>query len=338
LIPAGTKLIIKEPFLKLFACGNGEFGIRVETPTDVILINNDFFSQSTVSQSVDELIENGNLYFKKFDFYSSIRYYTEAFKKSNETNVRAVLNRSASYFKLERYYLAYKDAEKAAQLDDKCEKAYYRMGKAAYEMRQFEVAEKNFKNLIDTIFKLDNTLGNDFNNLNNNIDIQKNPINIYIDNYSINKNDDQKLLNNIEKINYKKHFLINKSYYDVIYIIQKFQNTEDIRSNINKYYNDIRIICSYLKGIELDVVEKSNVLDAHINEIVKNLKKNTILTKNISIYKKMKTKNIIEEINLDKLKVIQDFYNFMIKIITFKIFSIRHYFKFIILILKIVIL
>ncbi len=148
LIPAGTKLIIKEPFLKLFACGNGEFGIRVETPTDVILINNDFFSQSTVSQSVDELIENGNLYFKKFDFYSSIRYYTEAFKKSNETNVRAVLNRSASYFKLERYYLAYKDAEKAAQLDDKCEKAYYRMGKAAYEMRQFEVAEKNFKNFL----------------------------------------------------------------------------------------------------------------------------------------------------------------------------------------------
>jgi tetratricopeptide (TPR) repeat protein len=149
LIPAGTNLIIKEPFLKLYACGNGEFGIRVESPTDVIIMNNESFSQSVaISKSVDQLIDEGNAYFQKSDFYTSIRYYTEALKKSNETSPRAILNRSASYFKLERYYLAYKDAEQAVRLDEKSKKAYYRMGRACYEMRQYELAETSFKNFL----------------------------------------------------------------------------------------------------------------------------------------------------------------------------------------------
>ena len=53
------------------------------------------------------------------------------------------------------------------------------------------------------------------------------------------------------------------------------------------------------------------MLDAYVKELVKKLKKNTIITKNIAIYKKMKSININETLNIEKLNVIKDFYYFI---------------------------
>ena len=174
---------------------------------------------------------------------------------------------------------------------------------------------KNFNHIIEKIFTLDNTLGNKFIDINNNLtDVSFNEdINIYIDNYSVNKEYNEDLLNQIKKINYKKHFFILKSYYDVIMTIKKFINTNDLRENITKHYEYIRIICSYKKGIELKVVERTDMIDAYVKELVKKLKKNTIITKNIAIYKKMKSIDINETLNIEKLNVIKDFYYFIQK-------------------------
>jgi len=59
------------------------------------------------------------------------------------------------------------------------------------------------------------------------------------------------------------------------------------------------------------VIERTDMLDAYVKELVKKLKKNTIITKNIAIYKKMKSININETLNIEKLNVIKDFYYFI---------------------------
>jgi hypothetical protein len=172
-----------------------------------------------------------------------------------------------------------------------------------------------FNSIIEEIFILDNTLGNKFIEINKNYTITSfnENINIYINNYSVYKQSNEDLLKQIKKINDVKHFSLIKIYYDVIMVIKKFLNTSDLRENITKYYEFIRIICSYKKGIELKVVERTDMIDAYVKELVKKLKKNTIITKNIAIYKKMKSIDINETLNIEKLNIIKDFYYFIQK-------------------------
>ena len=174
----------------------------------------------------------------------------------------------------------------------------------------------DFKNIIDEIFILDRTLGNNFHDINNNLyHTQYNKkINIYIQDYSINKKYDKKLLNDITEINNKKHFLLIKNYYDVIFLIKKFINTDKLKENIIKYQNYIRIVCSYKKAIELNLIKDQDntpALKSYVAETVKELKKNNIAIKNIGIYKKLNKKDIDTQLNIEKLHVIQDFYYFI---------------------------
>jgi len=174
----------------------------------------------------------------------------------------------------------------------------------------------DFKNIIDEIFILDSTLGNNFHELNNFTSLTncKDKINIYIEDYSINKKYDKKLLNDIKEINKKKHFFLIKDYYNVIFLIKKFINTDKLEENILKYQYYNRIVCSYMKGLELNLIKDENntpALKSYILETIKELKKNEIIIKNISIYKKLNKRDIDSELNIEKLKVIQDFYYFI---------------------------
>jgi hypothetical protein len=118
LMPMGAKFIIKEPYLKMYVSGNGEFGLRVDSPTDIIMLS----FQCPSNKSIDKLIDEGNLCFKKDAFHLSILLYSQAIQKSENKNKRAFLNRSAAYLKLERYYQAFKDAQQAIKLDERDEK------------------------------------------------------------------------------------------------------------------------------------------------------------------------------------------------------------------------
>ena len=73
---------------------------------------------------------------------------------------RVYLNRAQVNLKLNKYYNAYNDAEKSIQFSTRNkDKAYFRMGKAAYSMRQFEKSFENFKKCLEI-------LNNDINKVN----------------------------------------------------------------------------------------------------------------------------------------------------------------------------
>ena len=97
-----------------------------------------------VNLEVETLIENGNNSFVKNQFEKSINFYTEAIQKSNNKSAKAYTNRAAAYLKQNKYFLAYNDAQAAIQLDNFNVKAFFRAGKSAYYMRQFETALNNY--------------------------------------------------------------------------------------------------------------------------------------------------------------------------------------------------
>jgi len=145
IIPIGTKLIVKEPHLQMF--NHTDFGIRVDSPTNVNITSYPEYELS-INKSVDELVIEGNYYFTKSQFYIAIRYYTKAIDKSLKTCLRAYLNRSESYFKLEKYYSAYQDAKYVVNLEKNNFKAHFSLAKSAYLLKKFEIALESFQSCL----------------------------------------------------------------------------------------------------------------------------------------------------------------------------------------------
>ena len=143
LIPINTKLIIKEPYLQtMYTLENlkqhsndkeeKKFLIRVESPTDVIVLK---FGCN--ENKIDPIQDN----------HLAIRFFSDEIEKSKKLN-QSYLKRSEAYLRLDKYYLAYQDAQKVAQLDEKNMKAFFLMGKASYNMRKFKQAQENFFNCL----------------------------------------------------------------------------------------------------------------------------------------------------------------------------------------------
>ena len=64
-----------------------------------------------------------------------------------EKNPKTYSNRAAAELELEMFIEAFKDAQESSVIDPS-EKAYYRMGRAAYAMRQYELAAENFSKCV----------------------------------------------------------------------------------------------------------------------------------------------------------------------------------------------
>lgn len=147
ILPVGTEIIIKEPHMQSF--GQYDSGIRVDSPSDVVIV-----LQSKNLPTADLLIETGNMAFKKAHYHKASRFYSLAIEVSNQESVRAYLNRAQCFLKMEKYYAAYQDAEKATELDMDSEKAYYRLGKAAYMLRRYEDAKECFEECLNLNMEL----------------------------------------------------------------------------------------------------------------------------------------------------------------------------------------
>lgn len=83
----------------------------------------------------EEEKEQGNLLFKKGDYATAIKHYSEAIKR-NPTDPKLYSNRAACYTKLAAFDLGLKDCDKCIELDDKFVKGYVRKGKALQGMQQ----------------------------------------------------------------------------------------------------------------------------------------------------------------------------------------------------------
>jgi tetratricopeptide (TPR) repeat protein len=177
LLPKDSILIVKEPYLKNMLSSPTDFHIRVESPTDLIILSDldkdekyaqylnkwKDISDPDQSLSFDELNKKGNGFFAGQVFHSAIRCYTKALNLAKENKTvkpsdlkKTLNNRAAAFLKLDKFNRAYQDAVKSSQIENandasdavNNEKAFYRMGKAAYNMRQFDLALEAFEKCL----------------------------------------------------------------------------------------------------------------------------------------------------------------------------------------------
>lgn len=83
----------------------------------------------------EEEKEKGNEYFKKGEYSTAIKHYTEAINR-NPDEPKLYSNRAACYTKLAAFDLGLKDCEKCTKLDDKFIKGWIRKGKILQGMQQ----------------------------------------------------------------------------------------------------------------------------------------------------------------------------------------------------------
>ncbi len=94
-------------------------------------------------------MELGKQNFLKKKYLLALRYYTGAvYSKDSHNKPGALLNRSAVFLQLNNYHAAYTDAANSTSLVAS-EKGYYRMGSAAYSMRQFQRSVDSFKKCLE---------------------------------------------------------------------------------------------------------------------------------------------------------------------------------------------
>lgn len=107
LLPVNSVIIIKEPYLKIMISNNSDYYIRVESPTDVVFVNDHGVEKWKPFKKTDftyeQLNELGNKCFVKKEYRQAIRYYSQAL------NVR---NFFIIYFKSKMLMLSERNFEK----------------------------------------------------------------------------------------------------------------------------------------------------------------------------------------------------------------------------------
>lgn len=83
----------------------------------------------------EEEKELGNTLFKKGDYATAIKHYSEAIRR-NPDDPKLYSNRAACYTKLAAFDLGLKDCDRCLELDDKFVKGYVRRGKILQGMQQ----------------------------------------------------------------------------------------------------------------------------------------------------------------------------------------------------------
>ena len=145
--------IIKEPclFMKDKKCY-----IKIDSPSDMQTIFNHNiikWHSKEIFLTVNELNLLGNQSYSNKDFESAVKFYTWALDKSLDKSLDAKIlgNRAAAYLNLEYFNQSSKDCKASIKLNSKNEKAFFRLAKCFYKMRQFNLAF----DALDKCFNLD---------------------------------------------------------------------------------------------------------------------------------------------------------------------------------------
>jgi hypothetical protein len=99
--PKGSKIAIKEPFLKIFL--DGQQGIRVDDLNDIVLINAD------ADQETPDIRSLANSFFKSGNFPKALALYTQELTSSSDDKklLHFATNISIAHYKLKKYGLAF---------------------------------------------------------------------------------------------------------------------------------------------------------------------------------------------------------------------------------------
>jgi tetratricopeptide (TPR) repeat protein len=152
ILPIGTIIAIKEPYMKYGSVGNN-VAIRCDSPSDVVfltdnsptLVGTKWFVKYDKS-SFDSLKAKGNDMFKQKRYERALEFYSKAL--NIEQNSVLHLNKSACLLKLERHQEAFDHACKSYSLAES-DKALYRMGYSTYKMRDWNTAIQYFQKIQD---------------------------------------------------------------------------------------------------------------------------------------------------------------------------------------------
>ena len=96
----------------------------------------------------EEEKELGNQLFKKGDYSTAIKHYSEAIKR-NPDDPKLYSNRAACYTKLAAFDLGLKDCETCIQLDEKFIKGYIRKGKILQGMQKHSKASAAYQKALE---------------------------------------------------------------------------------------------------------------------------------------------------------------------------------------------
>uniref|UniRef100_A0A915D4V8 Uncharacterized protein n=1 Tax=Ditylenchus dipsaci TaxID=166011 RepID=A0A915D4V8_9BILA len=153
-LPEGTIMAIKEPFLEFATSDKGQVMLRVDSPSDIVFIDkNDENTLKNVGAlkwfkkqclTPNQLKLKGNECFGKKQFEDAIKWYRKGLLIKPDFEVLH-LNLSAALLSLGQYYKAYEEASKALQLGADKAKSLLRLGRAAYGMKNWELAFKHFQ-------------------------------------------------------------------------------------------------------------------------------------------------------------------------------------------------
>uniref|UniRef100_A0A914EKB5 SET domain-containing protein n=1 Tax=Acrobeloides nanus TaxID=290746 RepID=A0A914EKB5_9BILA len=153
----GALLIIKEPYLQYESEDKKNVIIRVDSPSDVVFVDetehdslrnaNALCWYKKLSISFEEAKNIANDLFKKCDYEKALIYYNRALELEPNSAV-IYLNRALVLIGLGRYYEAYEEAKKAESNGGDEEKTLFRLGKAAYGMRNWKLSLEHFSKLL----------------------------------------------------------------------------------------------------------------------------------------------------------------------------------------------
>ncbi|EDW03991.1 stress-induced-phosphoprotein 1 [Drosophila grimshawi] len=96
----------------------------------------------------EEEKEKGNEYFKKGDYSTAVKHYSEAIKR-NPDDPKLYSNRAAGYTKLAAFDLGLKDCDTCIKLDEKFIKGYIRKGKILQGMQQTSKASSAYQKALE---------------------------------------------------------------------------------------------------------------------------------------------------------------------------------------------
>uniref|UniRef100_A0A914Z682 SET domain-containing protein n=1 Tax=Panagrolaimus superbus TaxID=310955 RepID=A0A914Z682_9BILA len=168
-LPFGTILIIKEPCLQ-YASQNKAASLRVDSPSDIIFVDPTDFDlldkigakqwyESNLSKDAELWQEKANKFFKKEKYEMALKLYDRAIRCNPELSV-LYLNKALTCLRIGAFYKAYETAKLALEKGGDREKALYRMGQAAYGMREWQKAANHFVEVLKE-FPKNVTVGGD---------------------------------------------------------------------------------------------------------------------------------------------------------------------------------